>query len=58
VVRRHPDSFVVKDGNGSGCPVHCRGDLQKWSFGHGKLTSPFAVECKTTGLEEIVNEEG
>lgn len=30
VDRPHPDSFVVKDANG---------DLQRWSFGHTKLTS-------------------
>lgn len=35
-----PDSFVVKDANGiMVATVHCRDDLQKWSFGHSKLTS-------------------
>jgi hypothetical protein len=36
----HPDSFAVKDANGIIlATVHCRDDLQKWSFGHSKLTS-------------------
>lgn len=40
VDRPHPDSFVVKDGDGLVvATVHCRGDLQEWSFGHSKLTS-------------------
>jgi hypothetical protein len=40
VDRSHPDSFVVKDANGiTLATVHCRDDLQKWSFGHSKLTS-------------------
>jgi hypothetical protein len=40
VDRPHPDSFVVKDANGIVvATVHCRDDLQKWSFGHSKLTS-------------------
>lgn len=40
VDRPHPDSFVGKDGNGIVvATVHCRDDLQKWSFGHSKLTS-------------------
>jgi hypothetical protein len=40
VDRPHPDSFVVKDNNGIVvATVHCRDDLQKWSFGHSKLTS-------------------
>jgi hypothetical protein len=40
VDRPHPDSFVVKDSNGIVvATVHCRDDLQKWSFGHSKLTS-------------------
>jgi hypothetical protein len=40
VDRPHPDSFVVKDANGIVvATVHCRYDLQKWSFGHSKLTS-------------------
>jgi hypothetical protein len=31
---------VVKDANGIVvATVHCRDDLQKWSFGHSKLTS-------------------
>ncbi|MHC4049186.1 hypothetical protein [Bradyrhizobium sp. 25ACV] len=38
--RLHPDSFVVKDANGiMVATVHCPDDLQKWSFGHSKLTS-------------------
>src|SRR5215470_8381464 len=40
VDRPHPDSFVVKDANGIVvATVHCRDDLQKWSFGHAKLSS-------------------
>lgn len=40
VERPHPDSFAVKDANGIIlATVHCRDDLQKWSFGHSKLTS-------------------
>jgi hypothetical protein len=40
VDRPHSDSFVVKDANGIVvATVHCRDDLQKWSFGHSKLTS-------------------
>jgi hypothetical protein len=40
VDRPHPDSFVVKDANGIVvATVHCRDDLQKWTFGHSKLTS-------------------
>jgi hypothetical protein len=40
VDRPHVDSFVVKDANGVVvATVHCRDDLQKWSFGHDKLTS-------------------
>ena len=40
VDRPHPDSFIVKDANGIVvATVHCRDDLQSWSFGHSKLTS-------------------
>jgi hypothetical protein len=40
VDRPPPDSFVVKDANGLVvATVHCRDDLQKWTFGHSKLTS-------------------
>jgi hypothetical protein len=40
VDRPHPDSFVVKDANGIVvATVHCRDDLQKWSFGHSRLSS-------------------
>ena len=40
VDRPHPDSFGVKYANGiTVATVHCRDDLQKWSFGHSKLTS-------------------
>jgi hypothetical protein len=35
-----PRFVVVKDANGIVvATVHCRDDLQKWSFGHSKLTS-------------------
>jgi len=34
VDRPHADSFVVKDAHGIVvATVHCRDDLQKWSFG-------------------------
>jgi hypothetical protein len=40
VDRPHPDSFVVRDANGIVVTtVHCRDDLQKWSFGRSELTS-------------------
>lgn len=40
VDRAHPDSFVVKDANGIVvATLPWRDDLQKWSFGHSKLTS-------------------
>jgi hypothetical protein len=40
VDRPHPDSFAVKDTNGTIlATVHCRDYFQKWSFGHSKLTS-------------------
>jgi hypothetical protein len=53
VDRPHPDSFVVKDANGLVvATVHCRDDLQKWSFGHGKLTSEEARKiAKATPAE-------
>lgn len=36
----HPDSFVVKGVNGIVvATIHCLGDLQKWAFGHGKMSS-------------------
>jgi len=40
VERAHEDTFAVKDANGIVlATVHCRDDLQKWSFGHSKLSS-------------------
>lgn len=39
VERSHEDAFTVKGANGLVlATVHCRDDLQKWSFGH-KLSS-------------------
>jgi hypothetical protein len=36
----HEETFAVKDANGIVlATVHCRADLQKWSFGHSKLSS-------------------
>jgi hypothetical protein len=46
---RKVDSFVVKDANGiilAG--VFWRDDLQKWSFGHSKLTSDEARKIAKT----------
>jgi hypothetical protein len=57
VERSHKDAFTVKDANGLAlATVHCRDDLQKWSFGHTKLTSSEArkiakaihIVCGTT----------
>jgi hypothetical protein len=40
VERSHEDAFVVKNANGWVlATIHCRDNLQKWSFGHSKLTS-------------------
>jgi hypothetical protein len=34
------DCYEIRDANGSRlATVHCRDDLQKWSFGHRHLTS-------------------
>ena len=40
VERSHEDTFAVKDANGIVlATVHCRDDLQKWLFGHNRLSS-------------------
>jgi hypothetical protein len=40
VERSHVDTFAVKDANGIVlATAHCRDDLQKWSFGHSRLSS-------------------
>ena len=40
VERSHEDTLAVKDADGILlATVHCRDDLQKWSFGHSKLSS-------------------
>jgi hypothetical protein len=40
VERPNEDAFVVKDANGLILATfHCRDDLQRWSFGHTRLTS-------------------
>lgn len=38
--RQAEESFLVKDANGVNlATIYCRDDLQKWSYGHGHLTS-------------------
>jgi len=40
VERPNEDAFIVKDANGLIlATIHCRDDLQRWSFGHNRLTS-------------------
>lgn len=40
VERPDPDAFAVKDANGMViATIFCRDDVQKWTFGHNRLTS-------------------
>ncbi len=57
VDRAGADCFDIRDANGfKVASVHCRDDLQKWSFGHSHLTSDEArrIAAAITRLPELL----
>jgi hypothetical protein len=61
VERSHEDAFIVKDANGLiPATVHCRDDLQRWTFGHNRLNSEEArkIAKAISRIPEFMMQQG